>query len=82
MSALCNIAAVDFEVNGWGESSTECRFGVGADVGLAAWLTENVGLYAEVGYEWIDEPTVRNGGMSAELDYSSLIISAGLMVSY
>jgi hypothetical protein len=82
VSALCNIAAVDLEVNGRGESVTECRFGVGADVGLAAWLSENIGLYAEVGYEWINEPTVRNGGMSAEIDYSSLIVSTGLMVRF
>ena len=82
VSALCNIASVDFEVNGHGESASECRFGVGVDMGLAAWFTENVGLYAEVGYEWIDEPTVKNGGMSAELDYSSLIVSTGLIVKF
>jgi hypothetical protein len=82
VSALCNIAAVDFDVNGRGESATECRFGVGADVGLAAWLSENIGFYAEVGYEWIDEPIVRNGGMSAELDYSSLIVSTGVIVRF
>jgi hypothetical protein len=82
VSALCNIAAVDFDVNGRGESATECRFGVGTDVGLAAWFSENVGFYAEVGYEWIDEPTVRNGGMSAELDYSSLIVSTGVIVRF
>ena len=82
VSALCNIAAVDFDVNGRGESATECRFGVGADVGLVAWFWENIGFYAEVGYEWIDEPTVRNGGMSAELDYSSLIVSTGVSVRF
>ena len=82
VSVLCNIASVDFDVNGRGESSTECRFGAGADMGLAAWLTENVGLYAEVGYEWIDEPTVKNGGMSARMDYSSLIVSAGAIVRF
>ena len=82
VSVLCNIASVDFDVNGRGESATECRFGAGADMGLAAWLTENVGLYAEVGYEWIDEPTVKNGGMSAKMDYSSLIVSTGLMVRF
>ena len=79
---LCNIASVDFEVNGRGESATECRFGVGADIGFAAWLSENIGLYAEFGYEWIDEPTVRNGGMAAELDYSSLIVSTGLILKF
>ena len=82
VSVLCNIASVDFDVNGRGESSTECRFGAGADMGLAAWLTENIGLYAEVGYEWIEEPTVKNGGMSAKMDYSSLIVSAGVIVRF
>ena len=82
VSMLCNIASVDFDVNGRGESATECRFGAGADMGLAAWLTENVGLYAEVGYEWVDEPTVKNGGMSARMDYSSLIVSAGAIVRF
>ena len=82
VSVLCNIASVDFEANGRGESATECRFGAGADVGLAAWLSENIGLYAEVGYEWIDEPTVRNGGMLAEIDYSSLIVSTGLILKF
>ena len=82
VSVLCNIASVDFDVNGRGESATECRFGAGADMGLAAWLTENIGLYAEVGYEWIDEPTVKNGGMSAKMDYSSLIVSTGLIVRF
>ena len=82
VSALCNIAAVDFDVNGRGESATECRFGVGADVGLAAWFSDDIGFYVEVGYEWIDEPTVRNGGMSAELDYSSLIVSTGVVVRF
>ena len=82
VSILCNIAAVDFDVNGRGESATECRFGAGADMGLAAWLTENIGLYAEVGYEWVDEPTVKNGGMSARMDYSSLIVSTGVIVRF
>ena len=82
VSALCNIASIDFDVNGSGRSVTECRFGAGADLGLAAWLSENLGIYAEVGYEWIDEPTVRNGGMSAEMDYSSLIVSIGGIVRF
>lgn len=82
VSALCNIASVDFDVNGSETSATECRFGVGADLGLAAWISDNFGIYAEVGYEWIDEPTIRNGGMSAEMDYSSLIVSIGGIVRF
>ena len=82
VSVLCNIAAVDFDVNVRGESATECRFGVGADLGFAAWFSENIGLYAEVGYELVDEPTVKNDGMSVKMDYSSLIVSTGVIVRF
>lgn len=80
--ALLNIADMDFEVNGRNESDVKCKVGFGADVGLAAWITENIGIYAEAGYEWIDEPTVRNGSTSAEMDYSSLIVSIGGIVRF
>ena len=82
VSALCNIASVDFAVNGNSESTVECRLGAGAEVGLAAWLDDNFGIYVEAGYEWIDAPSVRNGGMSAEMDYSSLIIGAGIVFRF
>ena len=80
--ALCNIASVDFDVGSRGESSVECRFGVGADIGLAAWITDNFGLYAEAGYEWIDEARVNNDSMSAKLDYSSMIVGAGCIFCF
>lgn len=82
VSLLCNIAAVDFDVKSVGESVVECKFGVGVDMGFTAWVSENFGLYAEVGYEWSDESSVRNGGLSAEVDYSSLIVSVGGVVRF
>ena len=82
VSVLCNIAAVDFDVKSVVESAVECKFGVGVDMGFTAWVSEDFGLYAEVGYEWIDESSIRNGGLSAEVDYSSLIVSVGGVVRF
>ena len=58
------------------------RFGVDVDIDPAAWIAENIGICAEVSYEWIDELTVHNVGVSAEIDYSSLIVCAGLVVTF
>jgi len=46
--------------------------------GLAAYVTENLGLYAEVGYEWVDNFDATAGGLSADVDFSSFVVSAGL----
>ena len=45
-------------------------------------LTENLGTFAEVGYEWIDEGRLSAGGLRAEADFSSLVVSAGLRLSF
>ena len=81
-SVLCNIMSVDFSVGGYGESVIECSFGAGAEIGLVAWLGDNFGIYAEAGYEWIDATKVRNGGLLAEMDYSSLVVSAGCIFRF
>ena len=81
-SVLCNIMSVDFAVGGQGESAIECSFGAGAEIGLVAWLGDNFGIYAEAGYEWIDATKVRNGGLAAEMDYSSLIVSVGCVFRF
>ena len=78
VAALCNIAALDFEAGSAKSSETKCRFGIAGEVGLAAYVTENLGLYAEVGYEWVDNFDVTAGGLSADVDFSSLVISAGV----
>ena len=78
VAALCNIAALDFEAGSAKSSETKCRFGIAGEVGLAAYVTENLGLYAEVGYEWVDNFDATAGGLSADVDFSSLVISAGV----
>ncbi len=83
VAALCNIAALDIDSDsGEHTSRTACRFGLGADVGLAAYLTENIGLYAEVGYEWIDSFSASVDSLSAEVDFSSLVVSAGIAFKF
>ena len=61
---------------------TLCRIGFGGNAGLAAYLTDYLGVYAEVGYEWVDKADVSAGGANAEVDFSSLVVSAGLMTSF
>ena len=78
VAALANIAALDFEAGASKASETQCRFGIAGEVGLAAYVTENLGLYAEVGYEWVDNFDASAGGLSADVDFSSLVVSAGL----
>ena len=78
VAALCNIAALDFEAGTSKASETQCRLGFAGEVGLAAYVTENLGFYGEVGYEWVDGFDVTAGGLSADVDFSSLIVSAGL----
>ena len=83
VAALCNIAALDVESDsGERTSRTGCRLGFGADVGLAAYLTENVGIYAEIGYEWIDSFSASVENLSTEVDFSSLVVSAGLVYRF
>jgi len=78
VAALANIAALDFEAGASKASETQCRLGFASEVGLAAYVTENLGLYAEVGYEWVDDFDASAGGLSADVDFSALVISAGV----
>lgn len=56
--------------------------GVGGTVGLAAALAEGVSLYAEAGYEWIDAAETKLGRAQAEVDFSGLVLGAGVAVSF
>lgn len=80
--AILNLAAADFDANGSSTSRTDCRLGFGGHVGLEAKLTDNLGLYGQVGYEWVDASDVSAGGLRAEADFSSLVLSAGLVVRF
>ena len=81
-AALCNIAHMDADVNYSSSSHTICRFGVGGEIGAVAWVTDNLGVYTEVGYEWIDEASVRTGDAKATSDFSSLMVGAGVVVGF
>ena len=39
-------------------------------------------IYGQVGYEWIDSTDVSTGGFKADVDYSSLVLSAGVQVRF
>ena len=76
--AILNLVAADFDANRASDSRTDCRLGFGGHVGLEAKLTDNLGLYGQVGYEWVDASDVSAGGLRAEADFSSLVVSAGV----
>ncbi len=81
-AALCNIAALDFTCSGTSVSETQCRLGFGADVGLVANMADWLGLYADVGYEWVDDFDVSAAGVRSTMDFSSLVVSAGIVLRF
>ena len=80
--AILNLVAADFDANGSSTSRTDCLLGFGGHVGLEAKLTDNLGLYGQVGYEWVDASDVSAGGLRADADFSSLVVSAGLVFRF
>ena len=76
--AILNLVAADFDANGSSTSRTDCLLGFGGHVGLEAKLTDNLGLYGQVGYEWVDASDASAGGIDANADFSSLVVSAGV----
>ena len=82
VEVLCNIAHSKFEADGSSSSSTDCLLGFGGNVGVVGNITDWCGIYGQVGYEWIDKSDVSAGGFKADIDYSSLVISAGLQFRF
>lgn len=82
VEALCNISHTKLNTTGAAGSSTDCLLGFGGNLGVLANFTENLGLYGQVGYEWIDKDDISVGGFKSEIDYSSLVISAGLQYRF
>ena len=82
VQALCNLAHLDFDVGAASRADTKCLFGAGGAMGLAATLAEHLGLFVEVGYEWLDKAEARLGRAEAEVDFSSLTLSAGLVFDF
>ena len=81
-AALCSLAHLDFDAGASRASETRCRPGFAGEVGLTARLTDGLGLFAEVGYEWIDRFGASADGLSARVDFSGLVVSAGLAASF
>ena len=82
VEVLCNISRSEFDADGRSSSQTDCLLGFGGNVGLVGNITENVGVYGQVGYEWIDDTDVSTGGFRADVDYSSLVFSAGILIRF
>lgn len=82
VEALCSLAHLDFDTGVARTAETKCLPGVGGTVGLAASIAGNVALYAEAGYEWIDAAETKLGRARAEVDFSGLVLGAGVVVSF
>ena len=82
VEALCTFANSELDAGGASTDEVNCLWGVGGHVGFTGWMTENIGFFGQVGYEWIDEDDVSVQGVRAETDYSSLVLSAGVQVRF
>ena len=82
VEVLCNLAHTEFDADGSSSSQTDCLLGFGGNVGLVGNITDNIGIYGQVGYEWVDSTDVSTGGFKADIDYSSLVLSAGVQVRF
>ena len=82
VEVLCNLARTEFDADGHSSSQTDCLLGFGGNVGLVGNITDWIGIYGQVGYEWVDKSNVSTGGFKADIDYSSLVLSAGVQVRF
>jgi len=82
VEVLCNIAYTRFDADGSSTSSAECLIGFGGNMGLVGNITDWLGIYGQVGYEWIDKSDVSAGSFRSEIDYSSLVVSAGVQIRF
>lgn len=82
VEVLCNIAYSKLEADGASGTSTDCLLGFGGNVGLVGNITDWCGIYGQVGYEWVDKTSVSAGSFSADIDYSSLVLSAGVQFRF
>lgn len=82
VDAIINFATMDFKADGASASDVETLLGFGGCVGFNAYLTDGLGIYGQVGYEWVDDAEVSAGGIDGEADFSSLVVSAGIVVTF
>jgi len=82
VEVLCNIAYSKLDADGASGTSTDCLLGFGGNVGLVGNITDWLGIYGQVGYEWVDKTDVSAGSFNADIDYSSLVVSAGVQFRF
>lgn len=82
VEALCTFANSELDAGGASTDEVNCLWGVGGHVGFTGWFIENVGIFGQIGYEWIEDDEVSVQGVRAETDYSSLVLSAGVRVRF
>ena len=79
---LFNFAYNRLEADGYSTSDTDFLIGFGGNVGFVGNITDWLGIYGQVGYEWIDKSDLSCGGFNGEVDYSSLVVSAGFQFRF
>jgi len=79
---LCNVARNRFDADYSSATTTDCLLGFGGYLGLVGNVTDWLGIYGRVGYEWIDDTDVSAGAFKADIDYSSFVVSAGLQFRF
>lgn len=82
VEALCNIVAMDFDGYLGSDSEVDCVAGFGARLGLEGQLSSRWSVFAEAGYEWIDEAKASSNGRQVKVDYSSSVLSAGVIFNF
>jgi len=82
VEALCNISHARLEAEGDSASETDCLLGFGGNAGFVGNITDWLGIFGQVGYEWIDKTDVQVNGFKGEIDYSSLVLSAGVQFRF
>ena len=79
---LGNLSRGEFDADGASCSQTDFLLGVGGNLGLGLDIADGLGIYGQVGYEWIEKAELAAGGFNAEIDYSSLVLSAGIQLEF
>ena len=79
---LFNFAYNRLEADGYSTSDTDFLIGFGGNVGFVGNITDWLGIYGQVGYEWIDKSDLSCGNFNGEVDYSSLVLSAGVQFRF
>ena len=75
---LCCFANDRLDAGGASTDEVNNLWGLGLSAGFTGWLDESVGIFGQIGYEWIEDDEISVQGVRAETDYSSLILSVGL----